>query len=58
MLRQLKNLAILSKNDVQKSYLENRTENEPTLEELKENFKGVTYPQRLQPFLRQPLDLE
>ena len=54
---QLKNLAILSKSNVQKSYLENRTENEPTLEELKENFKNVTYPQRLQPFLRQPLDL-
>lgn len=55
---QLKNLAILSKTNVQKSYLENRTENEPTLEELKENFKNVTYPQRLQPFLRQPLDLD
>lgn len=55
---QLKNLAILSKSNVQKSYLENRTENEPTLEELKENFKNVTYPQRLQPFLRQPLDLD
>ena len=55
---QLRNLAIISFPSLSNEYLKNRADNEPTIEELKANFKDVTYPQSMLPYLKKPLTNE